>query len=223
MSGTRLKEFQLLPDGYKPCARILKLEKEILSCKKCPGLNIPRYTMAGLGYGVKTAEIMVVGQSLHGYNDQTPDRQIPFVGPVYHQDSGVLLYDMLRENGYTIRNGNLYVTNVVKCHPPGNRQSYPYEILNCRDFLSQELRLIRPSIIVAVGRDAQSWFGLPPPTQYASIVRPLKNQHYRIPFKVTYISLLHPSAIRRKGTRYIDDYKRQWKGCLEHILKRGEE
>ena len=124
MTGTRLTpdmvvDLNLVSDQYK------NWEQKVFDCRLCDGLNIPQETEGTPGYGAVPSELMVVGQSLHGWNKETPDLQIPFVGPIASQDSGTMLYEILRRCGYTYRRGNLYMTNVVKCHPQRWKSEYP--------------------------------------------------------------------------------------------------
>jgi DNA polymerase len=199
----------------KRLKKLKNLEQKIFSCSKCPGLNIPKETMSAPGYGDLNSVLFVVGQSLHSYNPNTPDRQIPFVGNTYGiNDSGIILYKALDEAGYSFENKNLFVTNVVKCHPPKNRKSYKYEIENCKEYLISELTIIKPPIILALGSDAIKWFNLEKPEagKYVKLQRTQKVQ----------ISAYHPSYINRYAgknkrkivSKYIDE--------LVNVLKRAE-
>lgn len=184
-------------------AALKVLNKKIMSCRKCPGLNIPKETMAAPGYGDLNAELMVVGQSLHSYNPKTPDQQIPFVGPVESRDSGKILYKALEMAGYSFEKKNLFITNVVHCHPPGNRPSTDKERNNCAHFLGEELNLVQPKIILALGKDARDWFSLQAPST-GKLVQylPLSFSYY----KTDYIVAHHPSYVMRSGNKFIKTY-----------------
>jgi len=75
----------------------------------------------------------------------------PFVGP-----AGKLLEEALAQIGW--RREDVYITNVVKCRPPDNRDPLPSEVEEHRPFLEQELALIQPKLIVLLGRHALQWF-----------------------------------------------------------------
>lgn len=222
MAGSQLQEDMVLIH-FSP--EILALEKEVTDCRKCRGLNIPKVTEGTSGYGSKFAKLMVVGQSLHGYNDQTPGRQIPFVGPVASCDSGQLLYDMLRQAGYTINAGNLYVTNLVKCHPPRNRPSNDREIKNCQPYLLRELNdIVKNAHILMVGSSALHWFlrqySLRPGVSIGMITEWQLPPQIPVIESRRYFSIKHPSAILRFNN--ITDkeiYKRDIVNCLSRVRR----
>ena len=96
------------------------------------------------GEGAPRAELMVVGEG----PGQEEDRQgRPFVGP-----SGELLTKMIHSIG--MERGECYIANVVKCRPPGNRNPAPDEIAACLDYLRAQVLLIRPRVIVLLGKVA---------------------------------------------------------------------
>jgi DNA polymerase len=73
--------------------------------------------------------------------------QIPFTG-----GSGRLLDNAFRIAG--LQKADVFITNVVHCHTPDNRKSLPHEIMNCAHFMSQEINLVDPAIIIPLGQDA---------------------------------------------------------------------
>lgn len=100
------------------------------------------------GDGSPDSEIVFIGEGPGRYEDE---QGRPFVGP-----AGQLLSKLLNEIGLTRE--NVYITNVVKCRPPGNRDPLPVEILEHAEFLKRELDLIKPKLIVLLGRHALSRF-----------------------------------------------------------------
>lgn len=76
--------------------------------------------------------------------------QVPFTG-----GSGRILDRAFELAG--VAKAEVFLTNVVHCHPPANRASRPYEIENCASFLEQELGLVAPLLIIGFGRDAAAW------------------------------------------------------------------
>ena len=94
------------------------------------------------GDGPETAAIMFIGEG-PGFHE---DRQgLPFVGA-----AGQFLNELLQSIG--LRRTDVYITNVVKCRPPGNRDPQPAEIEACREFLDRQIALIKPKVIVTLGR-----------------------------------------------------------------------
>lgn len=114
---------------------------ELNTCQKC-GLCQER-TQPVLGAGVPNARIVIVGEA-PGKNEDEQGK--PFVGR-----SGQLLDKMLEEVGLS-RNENVFITNIVKCRPPENRDPAPDEIAACRPYLDRILEIIDPKVILCVGR-----------------------------------------------------------------------
>jgi DNA polymerase len=120
----------------------LKLVEEIKRCTKCP-LHKSRKN-AVPGEGPLDADVMVVGEG-PGRNEDEQGR--PFVGA-----AGKLLTELLEAAG--LPRESVYITNVVKCRPPGNRDPADEEIVACLPYLLAQIRLVRPKLIIAVGRHA---------------------------------------------------------------------
>lgn len=121
------------------------LDEQILKCVLCEGLNIKRLSECCCGWGDLNADVFFVGQSLHKAGMQT---NIPFIG-----GSGYMLDAALRLSGLLRK--DVFISNTVKCHPPGNRQSTETEKQNCLLFLRVELSIVEPKLIVALGNDAK--------------------------------------------------------------------
>lgn len=117
------------------------LKNECMNCKKC-GLCETR-TNVVFGYGNPDAEVMFVGE---GPGEQEDLQGKPFVGR-----SGKLLDSMLGEVGLS-REKNIYIGNIVKCRPPKNRDPLPEEQELCINWLRNQVAILKPKIIVAVGR-----------------------------------------------------------------------
>lgn len=119
------------------------LKNDCLKCTKC-GLCETR-TNVVFGYGNPLSEVMFIGE---GPGEQEDLQGKPFVGR-----SGKLLDKMLAEIGLS-REENIYIANIVKCRPPKNRDPLPEEQEMCIDWLRNQTALLKPKIIVAVGRIA---------------------------------------------------------------------
>jgi uracil-DNA glycosylase family 4 len=118
------------------------LHEQIRACVACP-LSQTRI-QAVPGDGPVTARIMAVGEA----PGETEDRVgKPFVG-----SAGQLLTKLLESVG--LQRSDLYITNVLKCRPPGNRDPLPEEVEACAHFLDAQVELIRPDVILLLGRHA---------------------------------------------------------------------
>ncbi|WP_053227239.1 uracil-DNA glycosylase [Solirubrobacter soli] len=112
-------------------------------CQRCPQLASTRNTVV-FGSGNADADLMFVGEA-PGANE---DRQgLPFVG-----QAGRLLDQLLSEIGLTRK--DVFVANVLKCRPPGNRDPLPQEIDSCQDYLFRQLELIEPKVVCTLGNFA---------------------------------------------------------------------
>src|SRR3954462_12018391 len=112
-------------------------------CPKCPELVATR-TQVVFGAGNADADLMFVGEA-PGANEDRMGR--PFVG-----QAGKLLSQPLVEVG--LERADVFITNVLLCRPPGNRDPQPVEIENCRDYLFRELELIEPKVVCTLGNFA---------------------------------------------------------------------
>ncbi|MFD3041383.1 uracil-DNA glycosylase [Mycolicibacterium senegalense] len=127
-------------------AEMATVAARIRRCAECDGMNIAGLTQAAPGYGSLTSPIVLVGQSLCG---PCMASQIPFTG-----GSGRILDKAFEEAG--VKKSDIFVTNIVHCHPPNNRPSHPHEIANCRTHLRNELAIVQPSLILGLGKDARA-------------------------------------------------------------------
>ena len=126
-------------------ARNLGELREMLGeCTRC-SLSGGR-TRLVFGDGSERARLMFIGEAPGRAEDA---QGLPFVGP-----AGKLLDRLL--SGIGLRRGDVYITNVVKCRPPGNRDPQPEETNTCNPFLEGQIALIRPKIVCALGRVAAS-------------------------------------------------------------------
>lgn len=113
-------------------------------CKKC--LLHKERTCAVPGAGHRYASLMIVGE---GPGEEEDKQGLPFVGR-----SGQLLTETLGRIG--LSREEVFITNVVKCRPPKNRDPLPAEMASCLPYLERQVSLIRPKLIVALGRVAAS-------------------------------------------------------------------
>ncbi|HLY52606.1 MAG TPA: uracil-DNA glycosylase [Steroidobacteraceae bacterium] len=122
-------------------ARWEALRAEVAGCKRCP-LHLTR-TQGVLGVGPRRADWLVIGEAPGAEEDR---RGEPFVGA-----AGQLLDAMLRAIGLD-RKTNVYIANVLKSRPPGNRDPRPEEVSACLPYLVRQIDLLQPKLMLAVGR-----------------------------------------------------------------------
>lgn len=118
-------------------------ENEINACQKCT-LGKTRTTFV-FGTGDPGADLMLIGEAPGEEEDK---RGEPFVGR-----AGRLLDKILAAIGKSRKKG-VYICNVLKCRPPQNRDPFPEEIVQCEPYLKEQINIIRPRLIVALGRVA---------------------------------------------------------------------
>lgn len=117
-----------------------RLAAEVRKCTKCP-LHRGR-THAVPGEGPEDADIMFIGEG-PGFHEDQQGR--PFVGA-----AGQFLEELL--NGIGLTREQVYITNVIKCRPPGNRDPLPQEVNACEPYLDRQIELIQPKVVVTLGR-----------------------------------------------------------------------
>jgi DNA polymerase len=114
-------------------------------CTKCP-LHETR-TQTVFGVGRRNADLLVIGEAPGADEDAQGE---PFVGR-----AGQLLNSMLRAIG--LPRSEVYIANILKCRPPSNRDPEPGEASQCTPFLARQIGLVKPRVILAVGRIAAQW------------------------------------------------------------------
>ena len=125
---------------------LIELYKEIALCQQC---EIAKFrTNVVPGEGREDADILFIGEAPGWHEDQ---QGRPFVGP-----AGQYLDELLAS--INLRREQVYIANVIKCRPTGNRDPLPVEIGNCRQWLERQIELIRPRMIVTLGRYSMAMF-----------------------------------------------------------------
>ena len=119
---------------------------EVSTCSKCDLCK--GRTRAVPGEGSPQARILFIGEG-PGFHEDKQGR--PFVGP-----SGQFLEELLKS--INLKRGDVFITNVVKCRPPENRDPLPVEIEACNDYLDRQIAAIRPQVIVTLGRHSMAKF-----------------------------------------------------------------
>lgn len=161
--------------------RLHGLASQMMGCQKC-GLSKGR-TKLVFGQGDAAAELVFVGEG-PGYHEDM--QGLAFVGP-----SGSLLTKMINAMGYLRE--EVFICNVVKCRPPRNRNPQPDEMGTCLPFLRQQLEIIQPKVICALGKTAAVGLGLLNPDASLGGKRGQLLQWEGIPTVLTY----HPAYLLR--------------------------
>jgi uracil-DNA glycosylase len=169
------------------------LDAAVTGCTACTLCSSRNQTVFGVGD--RAAEIMIVGEAPGAEEDA---RGEPFVG-----QAGRLLDNMLGaiERGRTER---IYIANVLKCRPPGNRNPEPAEVAACSPHLLRQIALIQPKLLVAMGRFAAQTL-LATDATIASL-RGKVFQYQGLPLVVTY----HPAYLLRN----LPDKSKAWEDLL---------
>jgi uracil-DNA glycosylase len=146
-------------------------------------------TQVVFGVGSASADLMFVGE---GPGEQEDLRGEPFVGR-----AGQLLTRLIE--GIDLTRDDVYIANVVKCRPPGNRDPQPDEIDACAPWLDRQLDLVKPRVIVTLGNFATKLL-----LQTKEGITKLRGQEFaftRAGHSAVLIPTLHPSAVLRSGGR----------------------
>jgi DNA polymerase len=171
-------------------SELTDLYEAVKRCQEC--ILAQGRTNSVPGEGPEDAEIMFIGEG-PGFHEDRQGR--PFVGA-----AGNYLVELLESIDLTRE--QVYITNVVKCRPPGNRDPRPEEIAACRTYLDRQIDLIRPRLVVTLGRfSMQRYF------PGASITR-IHGQPKRVG-SVIYFPMFHPAAALRQ---------RRWRSLVEEDM-----
>jgi uracil-DNA glycosylase len=154
---------------------------EAQGCTRCPQLAEARHTVV-FGAGNADADLMFVGEAPGRHEDE---QGLPFVG-----QAGRLLDTLLGEIG--LSRDEVFVANVLKCRPPGNRDPLPVEIEHCQDYLFRQIELIEPTVICTLGNFATKLLRADP----TGITRLHGQEEVRVigPRAVRLYPLFHPAA-----------------------------
>jgi len=164
----------------------ISLVENILRCQKCP-LSQER-KIAVPGEGNSEAELMFVGEA-PGHDEDVQGK--PFVGR-----AGQLLTKIINAMGY--QRQEIYITNVIKCRPPQNRTPYKKELEQCTPYLLEQIEMIDPKVIVALGKVAADFF-----IESELSMSLLRGNFYEFK-KIRVMPTFHPSyIIRNEGNREI--------------------
>ena len=139
-TAPRNLQARVIREGGRPVDSWEELIRECAGCRGC-SLCERRHNLV-FGVGNESAELMLIGE---GPGEQEDLKGVPFVGP-----AGKLLDDMLAM--IDLDRTKVYIANIVKCRPPGNRDPLGIEQDACRGWLDRQIALVKPKIIVCLGR-----------------------------------------------------------------------
>jgi DNA polymerase len=159
-----------------------ELRTTALGCTRCD-LSLTR-TQVVFGVGSREADLVFVGEGPGAEEDR---QGIPFVGR-----AGQLLTRLIEGIGLT--RADVYIANVVKCRPPGNRDPLPVEIESCRPYLDGQLELIDPVVVVTLGNFATKLL-----LETKDGITKLRGREFPFRDHTVVIPALHPSAVLRNG------------------------
>ncbi len=130
-------------DNAAKVDRMIQISGEIALCRQCELCNSRKNAVPGDGDFL--AKLVIVGEGPGAWEDE---QGLPFVGR-----SGKLLDQVIAKDG-RLKRSEIFITNVVKCRPPGNRTPLPEEILACKSFLFAQLSTMRPRVVLCMGSTA---------------------------------------------------------------------
>jgi DNA polymerase len=171
-----------------------QLERDVANCTKCE-LHTSR-TQTVFGTGDKNADLLIIGEA--------PGRDEDLQGEPFVGRAGQLLNAMLAAIG--LDREQVYIANILKCRPPNNRDPQAEEAAACNPWLQQQIALIQPAVILALGRIAAH--NLLNTEQSLAALRGKQHSYAGIPLLVSY----HPAYLLRKPV----DKRKSWQD-LKHV------
>ncbi len=197
------------PDGVHGAddasARLLELRERIGDCQRC-ALGATRTSLV-FGTGDPRARLMFVGEA-PGRNEDLKGE--PFVGA-----AGRLLDELLASIG--LQRSGVYIANILKCRPPGNRDPLPAETEQCTPFLEEQVRLIDPVVIATLGNHATRFM-----LETRRPIGVLRGRLFHHGGRCV-VPIFHPAAAlydRSKADVLFDDFKRL-KAVLDRVPEEG--
>ena len=174
------------------------LQQAVSTCEACALCEGRQHTVFGVGQAAPDAQSapqvdwLIVGEAPGENEDRTGE---PFVG-----QAGQLLDNMLKAMGLS-RRENVYIVNVIKCRPPGNRNPEAAEIAQCEPYLRRQIELLQPKVILAMGRyAANSLLQMSVPDVHKLPLGKLRGQVYHYDSagrQVPVIATYHPAYLLR--------------------------
>ncbi len=171
-----------------PCEPLEQIAAEISQCRQCELCNTRTNTVPG--DGSQEARVVFVGEAPGAEEDL---QGLPFVGP-----AGQLLTKII-EAGMGLKREQVYICNILKCRPPGNRDPLPAEKSACTPFLQRQLKSLQPQLIICLGRHAANYL-LGSDESMSRMRGKLHESAMGIPILATY----HPAYLLRTPAAKVD-------------------
>lgn len=194
------------PDRALTAGSLGELHEVILGCRKCDEL-VENRTQAVPGVGPAKARVLFIGEA--------PGRREDIKGEPFVGEAGAYLTQLLE--GIGLERSDVFITNIIKCRPPDNRNPKAPEIENCAPYLERQVSMIEPDLIVLLGRFAlERFFPKEKITEAAA-----KPRRRRIGGReVVFLPLLHPAfGIRRQDLK--PEIERQFRIIREILDELG--
>lgn len=189
-----------------------KIAREIRACVKCPLWKGRRKAVSG--EGDINATVLFVGEA-PGYWEDV--RGLPFVGA-----AGKVLNGLLTKIG--LQRERVFITNVVKCRPPENRDPSPLEIKTCTSlYLNRQIGLVQPKVIVTLGRHSTSYIFSTAGLETVESITKFRGRVYQVNFQglpVLVAPMYHPAAVLH-NPKYRDELERDFQLLKNELEKRG--
>lgn len=170
---------------------------EVVVCAKCPLWKSRKNAVPGVGS--PTSPIMFIGEAPGRSEDVKGE---PFVGM-----AGKFLDTLLSQIGFSRE--QVFITNVVKCRPPGNRQPRPLEVETCTPYMDRQMLIIRPKFVVTLGNHSTSYVFSKATLPFSSITQ-VRGKLYKatiLGLRLTVFPTFHPASAL---------YNPEYKEILEH-------
>ncbi len=166
--------------------KLAQIKKRVVNCQKCSLYQTRNYPV--VGQGNHNAQFLFIGEAPGKNEDQTGR---PFCGR-----SGQILDELLAS--INLNREDIYICNILKCRPPGNRDPQTMEIKQCSPYLTEQIKIIGPQVICSLGRFAMDFLI----TNFASASdrRSISENHGRVleleinSQKIVFIPLYHPAV-----------------------------
>lgn len=202
-----LLSFKLFKLWSRQLMQFNSLEEAKAAVQSCTLCKLHRgRTNVVFGVGSEQASLMFIGEAPGFYEDQKGE---PFVGA-----AGRLL-DKVMQEVLGLDRSQVYITNVVKCRPPQNRDPEPDEIASCQPYLLAQLKFIKPKVICTLGNFASKTI-----LNTASGITKVRGKKMKA-YGAIVVPTFHPAAILRNG-RLLETFKQDFL-TLKKILEEGKE
>jgi uracil-DNA glycosylase family 4 len=184
--------------------------KEVTACVKCPLWKTRRNAVPGVGN--VESRLMFIGEAPGQSEDIKGE---PFVGV-----AGKFLDELLCIAGFSRK--NVFITNVVKCRPPRNREPKPSEVETCTPYLNRQMKIIQPKFVVTLGNHSTAYVFSKANLNFAGITRVHGNFYDAalLGLKVTIFPTFHPAAALYSAT-YKQELVSDFHVLRNELVKRG--